>query len=151
MSDDLGKKIQQIAEMLGQDSVPDNVKELVALLANSLASKEGTSDKADPSGGTVPSTGASPSGTVSPAETASSGEASEKPAINDLLNNPELMNTARKALSKMNTGNDPRINLLHAIKPFMNNKRQKKIGNCIQLLQVAGLSRLINEQDKNPK
>jgi hypothetical protein len=152
MSDDLGKKIQQIAEMLGQDSVPDNVKELVALLANSLSSKEGTSDKADPSDGTVPSTGTFPSGTVSSTGTASSsGEASEKPSINDLLNNPELANTARKALSKMNSGNDPRINLLHAIKPFMNNKRQKKIGTCIQLLQVAGLSRLINEQDKNPK
>ncbi len=151
MSDDLGKKIQQIAEMLGQDSVPDNVKELVALLANSLTSKDSSSDKADPSGGTVPSTGTFPSGTVSSAGTASSGEASEKPATNDPLNNPDLVNTARKALSKASSGNDPRINLLHAIKPFMNNKRQKKIGTCIQLLQVAGLSRILNDQDKNPK
>ena len=152
MSDDLGKKIQQIAEMLGQDSVPDNVKELVALLANSMASKDGASDKTEPSGGTTPSTGTFPSGTVSQAGTATaSGKTSEKPAINDLLNNPELMNTARKALSRINSGNDPRINLLHAIEPFMNNKRQKKIGTCIQLLQVAGFSRLLNEHDNNPK
>ena len=151
MSDDLGKKIQQIAEMLGQDSVPDNVKELVALLANSLVSKEGASEKTDTSGGTVPSTGTFPSGTVSPAGTDPSGEAPEKTAAGEIPNNPELADTARKALSKMNANNDPRINLLHAIKPFMNNNRQKKIGTCIQLLQVASLSRLINEQDKNPK
>jgi hypothetical protein len=152
MSDDLGKKIQQIAELLGQDSVPDNVKELVALLANSMTSKEGASDKTETSAGTAPSTGTFPSGTVSAAGTVpAAGEASEKTAINDLLNNPELMNTARKALSRINSGNDPRINLLHAIKPFMSNKRQRKIGTCIQLLQVAGLSRLLNEHDTNPK
>lgn len=135
MSDDLGKKIQQIAELLGQDDVPDNVKELVALLANSMASKDDAADKNVPTSASNPTTGGTP----------------EKPVNSDLLNNTELMNTARKALSRINSGNDPRINLLHAIKPFMNSKRQRKIGNCIQLLQVASLSSLLNEHDTNPR
>lgn len=154
MSDDLGKKIQQIAELLGQDSVPDNVKELVTLLANSMSSKDAAADKnvpADtsdnPTDRNVPPNGNSQTGAYSP----EAGETPEKQVNNDLLNNTELMNTARKALSRINSGNDPRINLLHAIRPFMNSKRQKKIGNCIQLLQVASLSRLLNDHDTNPR
>lgn len=129
MSDDLGKKIQQIAELLGQDTVPDNVKELVTLIAGSLTSKEGAADT-----------------TAAPVD-----ELPEKAEDNNPADNSELMNTARKALSKINSGNDPRINLLHAIKPFMNSKRQKKIGNCIQLLQVASLSKLFNEPENKSR
>ncbi|MDP4113703.1 MAG: hypothetical protein Q8924_16445 [Bacillota bacterium] len=135
MSDDLGKKIQQIAEMLGQDTVPDNVKELVALLANSMRSKEPASE-----------TAAAPAAEV-PEKADDIKEASSE--SNRPAENNELMKVARKALESVNTVNDPRINLLHAIKPFMNSKRQKKIGNCIQLLQVASLSRLLNEQEHN--
>ena len=61
--------------------------------------------------------------------------------------NRDVLDSARKALNRLNTSNDPRINLLNAIKPFMNTRRQKKIGNCIQLLQIASLSRLLNEQE----
>lgn len=135
MSDDLGKKIQQIAEMLGQDTVPDNVKELVALLAGSLKAKEPTAES-------VPV----------PTETKAADD-SEKSAESETggsTENNELMNAARKALEHVNTAGDPRINLLHAIKPFMNSRRQKKIGNCIQLLQVASLSKLLGEQEQNP-
>jgi hypothetical protein len=60
----------------------------------------------------------------------------------------EMLDTAKNALQQINSANDPRINLLNAIKPFMNNRRQKKIGSCIQLLQVAGLSRMLNEKEK---
>jgi hypothetical protein len=126
MSDDLGKKVQQIAQMLGQENMPDNVKELITLLANSMGSKESSADQAAPP----------------------NAETAEKPAITEPVVSTEMLDTARKTLDRLNTGNDPRINLLHAIKPFMNSKRQKKIGNCIQLLQVASLSRLLNEHEK---
>ena len=126
MSDDLGKKVQQIVQMLGQDNVPDNLKELVALLATSLGTKEDNVEQ-----------------TVSPDDDIVEKSSSPEPVIN-----AEMLNTARKAMDKLNVGSDPRINLLHAIKPFMNSKRQKKIGNCIQLLQVASLSRLLNEREK---
>ncbi len=126
MSDDLTKKVQQIAQMLGQENMPDNLKELVTLLATSLGSKEDSSSQSS----------------------ASDTEPAEKQTISEPAANTEMMNTARKALDKLNTSNDPRINLLHAIQPFMNSKRQKKISNCIQLLQIAGLSRLLNEHEK---
>ena len=43
MSDDLNKKVQQIAQLLGHDNVPDNVKELISLLSASLE-KDGGGD-----------------------------------------------------------------------------------------------------------
>lgn len=126
MSDDLGKKVQQIAQMLGQDNVPDNLKELVTLLATSLGSKEDGITKA-----------------------ASSDSDNEEKATNsEPIVNTEFLSTAKKTMDRLNTSSDPRINLLQAIKPFMNSKRQKKIGNAIQLLQVTSLSRLLNEHEK---
>lgn len=126
MSDDLGQKVQQIAQLLGQDSVPDNVKELVALFADSLAKKDDSNAQ-----------------TILPELETSENTLVEEPVIN-----ADLLNTARKSMDRVNSASDPRINLLQAIKPFMNNKRQRKIGNCIQLLQISGLSRLLNEHEK---
>jgi len=152
MNDDLGKKVQQIAQLLGQDNVPDNVKELVSLIAASLDNK---GSQRDGSSGTVSdavrdssSSGDSPSTTNSPEQ----NDAGQN-AVGHLKDgsgtelNKEMLDTARNALSRFNAATDPRINLLNAIKPFMNTRRQKKIGNCIQLLQIASLSRLLNEQE----
>ncbi len=128
MSDDLDKKIQQIAEMLGQDKVPDNLKSLVSLLAGSLNGKEGSAPK--------------------PAEAEEEKPVEEKAVQSGNDENTEMMRRVKKLMDGVNTGNDPRINLLQAIKPFMNIKRQKKIGNAIQLLQMTGLARLMNNNDK---
>lgn len=137
MSDDLNKKVQQIAQMLGQDSVPDNVKELVALIAASL--KGDGSAKGD----SLPE-GDSPQPQRLPSQ---SGPEAGIPNDTAMISE-EMLDTAKNALQQINSANDPRINLLNAIKPFMNNRRQKKIGSCIQMLQVAGLSRMLNEKEK---
>lgn len=126
MSKDLNKKVQQIAQILGQDDLPDNVKELVALIASSIGRKE---DNANQS---------------SSHETADKESPTPEPASI----NTDFLDTARSALDRFNAANDPRINLLQAIKPFMNKRRQAKIGNCIQLLKVAGLSRMLGEHEK---
>lgn len=131
MSDDLGRKIQQIAQMLGQDEVPDNVKELVSILANSLGKKE------DGNSQTVRAE------TGNEVKLDESRQAAETPASSQ-----EALDTVKHSNDRFNSSSDPRINLLMAIKPFMNNRRQKKIGNCIQLLQIAGLSRMLNDREK---
>lgn len=126
MSEDLNKKVDQIAKILGQDDLPDNVKELVALIASSIGKSE---EKADQTGSH---------------DTAGKETKSQEPAAIS----PDVLDTAKRALDRFNAANDPRINLLQAIKPFMNKRRQEKIGNCIQLLKVAGLSRMLSEQEK---
>lgn len=149
MSNDLGQKVQQIAQMLNQEEMPDNMKELVALLTSSLAKKNEPSS--DSSGSKVGE------GDTSHQEYKEDGleqKASQNAIISDKSSdpesaiNPETINSALKAMNRINSANDPRINLLHAIEPFMNTRRQQKIGNCIQLLQLAGLSRLLNDREK---
>jgi hypothetical protein len=126
MSEDLNKKVEQIAKILGQDDLPDNVKELVALIASSIGKNEENKDQSG-------SHDAAGKETPPPEQTAIS---------------TDVLDTARNVLDRFNAANDPRINLLQAIKPFMNKRRQAKIGNCIQLLKVAGLSRMLGEQEK---
>lgn len=162
MSDDLDKKIQQIAQLLGQDNVPDNLKELVALFASSLGTKKEGEANLNPSN-------------AEPSEKPAGTDHDEHSSAVNPAADPQMLDTVRKAIEKLSPGcmgeqqaktatspgcmgeqqarnstspvNDPRINLLQAIKPFMNNRRQKKIGSCIQLLQVASLSRLFNEHE----
>ncbi len=130
MSDDMNKKIQQIAELLGQETMPDNVKGLLSLLAGSLDKKE---DEA-------------PAATVE--EETPEPVKEEKPVRVEAGIDPDMLNRVKKLAGSIGAGNDPRINLLHAIKPFMNSSRQKKIGNCIQLLQMSSVARLLDNQDK---
>lgn len=159
MSNDLGKKVQQIAQMLNQEDMPDNMKELVALLTSSLAKEtEPSSDSSEGKAG---------EGDTSHQERREEGDTShqdyredgfEQKVSDTIISkkssnpesavNPETINTALKAMNRISSANDPRINLLHAIEPFMNTRRQQKIGNCIQLLQLAGLSRLLNDREK---
>lgn len=125
MSEDLNKKVQQVARILGQDDLPDNVKELVALIASSISKSD-----------------------EKPGQAGSNDAAKETPAPEPAAISPDVLDTARNVLDRFNAANDPRINLLQAIKPFMNKRRQAKIGNCIQLLKVASLSRMLGEQEK---
>lgn len=126
MSDDLNKKIMQIADLLGKESMPDNVKGLLGLLASSMGSGE-----------------SAPKSSETPAVKT---ERSEK---NEFDDNLEMIRKVKKVMEKVNTRNDPRINLLNAIKPFLNNKRQKRLGNCIKILYMSNLAGYIDEHDKS--
>ena len=123
MSEDLNKKIKQITDMLGQENVPDNVKGLLSLLTNSNRSSEEPPQKA---------------GQQEPA-----GEARNEKS--ELEENLKMMNTVKNVMDRLNSHTDPRINLLSALKPFMGSARQKKIGNCINVLRISSLARLIDE------
>jgi len=130
MSDELGDKLQQIIKMLGQDDSSDKLKEIVSVLASSLGKSEYSESSAQAENSDV---------------TDKEGrEDSDVPAKQDAN---ELINAAKRAIEKINTNNDPRINLLRAIKPFMSQARQKKISNCIQLLQIASLRNFLTEHE----
>lgn len=125
MSEDVGKKIKQITELLGQESMPDNVRSLLTMLASS-APKADTPPRQDD-------------------RTFSKEETSERNGLDDNL---EMLRKVKKIMEHMNTNNnDPRINLLTAISPFLSGGRQKKIGNCIKLLRMSSLARLMEEQE----
>jgi hypothetical protein len=152
MSDDLGKKVEQIAQMLGQGDVPDNIKELVSLFADKLGSAGNT-----PAESSTDKSNKEDNNSFSDTDTdTESDEKSEEKADERAENaenkapsiDPELIEAARKSVERLNLNNDARINLLHAIEPFMSSKRKKKISSCIQLLQIASISKLLNDREK---
>jgi hypothetical protein len=158
MSNDLGNRIQQIAHMLDQEDLPENMKELVALLASSLG-KDGKagdvspdkkrSDEGDGEGdgeGDVSQQGHN-LGDISDQKVTQDSTDDDTPVNPESSVNPEIVNMAVKAMDRIKSANDPRVNLLQAIKPFMNTRRQKKIGNCIQLLQLTSISKLLNDRE----
>lgn len=126
MSDDLNKKIKQLTDLLGQENMADNLKGLFSMLASSM-NKEESAPKANEND--------------APKEERSGGS--------ELGDSIEMMRKVGKIMERLNTTTDPNINLLHAIKPFLNNKRQQKLDNCIKLLQVSRLTRLLDEGDKS--
>ncbi|HEX9058788.1 MAG TPA: hypothetical protein VF941_01270 [Clostridia bacterium] len=126
MSDDLNKKIMQIAELFGQDSVPDNVKGLLSMLASGVGSDSSASSKnAEP----VP-------------------VREEKAPKADMDDSLEMMMRLKKMMDRANPVSDPRLNLINAIKPFLNTKRQKKLGNCLTLLSMTRVAKMMGENDK---
>lgn len=126
MSEDLNKTIKQITDILSQEELPDNIKGLLSLLSGPAGSKEESRQK--------------------------SGEApehkDEKPVRTEGDDSIEMLRKVKKMMDRANSMNDPKVNLLSAMKPFLNNKRQQKLSNCIRILQMSSLVRLVDDSDK---
>lgn len=129
MSDDMGEKFKQIAEMLGGQNSNVNIPENVKGLLNMLMSNSSTNDES-------PSEDDSNEKSNTDEETAKE----ETDEANDLT---------RKVKKAMNTlsPNDPKINLLNALNPYLNKHRQKKLKKCIKLIQMGSLARLFEDSD----
>lgn len=126
MSDDLNNKIKQIADLLGQGDMPDNLKGLLSLLGASGGKEEVRQKPSEP----VPLK-------------------EDRAVKSDLEENLDLVRKMKNVMDKLNTRNDPRINLLTAIRPFLNNSRQKRLGNCIKILQVSKLTNFMDDHEKS--
>lgn len=126
MNDDLNVKIKQITDLLGQENLPDNLKGLLSMLSTPSTKEE------------------------------SSPKTIERPIIkeekatkSDMEDNIDMLRKVKNIMDRVNTNNDPKINLLNAIKPFLNNKRQKRLNDCMKLLQMTSITKLLDDPDKS--
>ncbi|MGI6778563.1 MAG: hypothetical protein ACOX7R_11315 [Acetivibrionales bacterium] len=124
MSEDLNKTIKQMAETLGKDGMADNLKNLLSLFANSASAENSKSNEQNKE------------------------QEDKKDSNNALTDNMDMMRTVSKIMSRLDSINDPRINLLYAVKPFLSNKRQNKLNNCVNILRMSSLVRMIEEDEK---
>ena len=154
MSDDLNKKIKQLTDILGQDNLPDNVKDLLSLLTGSSSKqdspkrtdelpapryeKESWDDRAQRDERT------SKDDRVSREDRSFKEERSGR---SELEENIEMVRKIKNVMQKLNSNNDPRISLLNAIRPFLSKKRQSKLNNCIKLLHMTSLTKYMDEYD----
>ncbi|OPX45419.1 hypothetical protein CLHUN_07890 [Ruminiclostridium hungatei] len=135
MSDDMGEKIKQIADMLGQNSnpnIPDNVKGLLSMLMSN-DSKEKDSSEEDSS-----------------EEQSQKSRSSNNSSSNETDEFADMARKMKKAMGKLGTGSDPRVNLLNAIRPYLNKSRQRKLQNCIKLMRLGSLTQILDDSEDRP-
>ena len=138
MSEDLNKKIRQITDMLGQENLPDNLKNILSLFAGGEDSED-TQKK---------SSSASPEENISKKNQSSAPVREENQKSSDIEENLEMVRRIKRIMDGVNTNNDPRIHLLNAIRPFLSNTRQKKVNNCIKLLHMVSISKFLDDNEK---
>lgn len=133
--DELNMKFKLIAQMLGKENVnvPDNLTSILSMLANS-SSKEQTPQKTEEQ---------------TPTQPQNRVIKEDSKAKNNLDDNMEMMKKVKTIMDSMRSVSDPRVNLLTAISPFLNNSRQKKIGDCVKLFQMTQVTRMMTEMEKN--
>lgn len=68
-------------------------------------------------------------------------------SLNDTDKYTLIIAKVKKIMDKKSQINDPRINLLHAIKPYLNSRRQERIDNCVKILDFVILSKILKEED----
>ncbi len=130
MSDEMGDKLKQITDMLGQNSntnIPDNVKGLLnMLMSNNSTKEESPSDDTEQ-------------------RSSSSGEDAPKADTDEFS---DMARKMKKAMKMLNPSSDPKINLLNAINPYLNKKRQRKLQTCMKLIKMGSLTKLFDESEE---
>lgn len=141
MSDELDRSIKQAMEILSQ---PEKLKGMLELLGGSMGNQGSgqTQDEASP----IKQGGASSNkqGETPPnkqGETSSNKNENYTPA-GDIEKNMEFLSRAQDVMRAFNT-NDPRVNLLTAVTPFLNKNRQKRVNECVQFIRVSRLLPLL--------
>lgn len=139
--DELNTKFKQIAQMLGKENVnvPDNLGSILSMLASSTPKEQAPSKQEEHP---PPPENKPTKEDLLPNNTTTN-------TTNNMDDNIEMMRKVKVIMDSMRNVNDPRVNLLTAISPFLNNTRQKKIGNCIKLFQMTQMTRMMSEMEKN--
>lgn len=137
MGEDLSKKLESLAELLNKDGASENI----ANILSSLLSSVGASDSNNSS-----SSNTSTSKNTGHSNDSSSSAHSKSQNTQDTF---EMIRKVSKLIDKTLPVNDPRINLLNSLKPFVSSKRQQKINNCINILRMSSITRLLEENPKD--
>jgi len=123
VKEDLGVTIKQLASMLDQDKIPENLKELISLFSGMMEKNSNERQKQD----------------IPALDNHVNEQSPGKENTGEQEVSPEMITLVKTLMGRLDIRNDPRINLLMALKPFLNNNRRKKLGNCIKLLQITRL------------
>ncbi len=130
MDDNLNSKIMQIVDLLGKDKIPDNISNLISAFVGSSSADSADKTETDKT------------------ETDKAGGPAGDGIKNRGDDDMELLFGIKRMIDGLNTSNDRNINLLSAIRPFLNKARQEKASNCIQLLRLSRLSKMLVNNDE---
>lgn len=150
MNDDFNKKLKQITEMLGgNEKASENLSSLLSLLTNSNGKDQSTTASSN----TEPQKVKTESNLKTEANVGTVDSSpklkikDEEISKNNFQDSAEMLRTVKTVMDTMQNMNDPRINLLTAIRPFLSSNRQKKVGNCIRLFQMTQLTKFMTDSE----
>lgn len=74
--------------------------------------------------------------------------AAPEPVHTQQPDNMAMLNRMRTVYDKVSANaEDPRLNLLMALKPYLNQKRMKNLDNAMKILSFSRLSNIMNEME----
>lgn len=126
MSDDMSEMIQKVSEMLKNNEIPDNIKNMM----NNFASEQNNSSTSQES----------PCNTTEAGEQRNSNDSFEMPNID--LNTMLKMKSIVDSMNRQQ--NDPRANLLRSLKPYLKPSRKEKVDQYIKLFSMGKVFEVLN-------
>ncbi|NLI57839.1 MAG: hypothetical protein GX387_04870 [Clostridium sp.] len=131
MNDNFNNNIKQLGDILANENISESLINILSLLANTPKKEK-------------------PPEETQKENSSHEGQNNQKnKSDEDIYNNADLMRKVKSIMNDAKTLDDPRINLLTAIKPFLNSNRQKKVGDCIKLFQMFHLTNMMTDIEKS--
>jgi hypothetical protein len=149
MADNFENSFRQISDLLKQDGVLDSIKGILGDLG--VSQDKGKNDEVKSTNGSRKTggeitgnkktggetSGNKNSGTEMPGSKNSGNETAGSEVSKTSSEDMRFVLNMAKAISEYRNASDPGTNLLSAISPFLNSKRQKACSNCIKVLKMA--------------
>lgn len=134
----MSEVIKNLTNMLGEDKIPDNLKENLNHITNN---QNTSSDEPSISPETLSTLMNMFKSSTSQSNDNSTNESTENSSNIDL----EMILKLKSIIEKMNnTKNDPRSNLLLSLKPYLNENRQSKVEQYVKLLNMSKIVDVFN-------
>ena len=124
MSEELNQKMSQLTELLDQVKSSDKLSGILSMLTQNNDSKDDNSE--------------SKSSAIS--------ELGSKKTDDDSINIESLLRI-KKILESSKQTNDPKINLLNSLKPFLGDKRKTSLAKCMKMLKMTSLTKHMDDLD----
>ncbi len=138
MSDGFDKKLEHFKELLENDKMVDTIK----MIMNMLEKNKGSDNK------TLPATNESKDKTLNSypvdKDIPISKTASESNSLNQSI---DMVMKIKDIYDKVNAGDDNRVNLLMALKPFLSTGRKTHIDTAVKLVNVSKISTILSKTD----
>lgn len=119
MSEDMSDLIKKMSDMINNNEIPDNIKNILGNLSNGQNS-----------------------GTSSPNSTEDNSKKDNDSVPNIDINTMLKMKSIIDSMNKQQ--NDPRANLLKSLKPYLKTSRKEKVDQYIKLFSMGKAFEILN-------
>lgn len=72
-------------------------------------------------------------------------QASSNTDLSDSNSGNDIINNIQTAMNRVNSGNDKRINLLNALKPYMRQSRAMNIDRAVKMLKLTQITSILKD------